>query len=76
MYVHRKTTKRGDLYRVMMDLPAVDGWQDLEAWKAVFATPELRKDWDPSVESSSTLEMFDPLTRIVKTKFTLGWPAK
>ena len=60
----------------MVDIPATEDVADLEVWKAVLATPELRREWDPSVEGSSTLEMFDPFTRIVKTKFSLGWPAK
>ena len=74
--IHRKSTKAGDVYRVILDIPADDEIVDLDAWKAVLFTPELRQEWDPAVESSSTLEMFDPTTRIVKTKFTLGWPAK
>jgi len=74
--VHKKSTKGGELYRVMVDIPATEDVADLEVWKTVLSTPELRREWDPSVEESNTLEMFDPFTRIVKTKFSLGWPAK
>ncbi|KAI5123211.1 hypothetical protein M0805_003977 [Coniferiporia weirii] len=73
--VHRKTTKTGDVYRVILDFPAADEVADLEAWKAVLVTPELSQEWDPAVESARVLEMYDTSTRIVKTKFTLGWPA-
>lgn len=74
--IHRKSTKSGDIYRIILDVPGEADVVDLEAWKAILATPELRKEWDPAVESSTLLEMYDPTTRIVKTKFTLGWPAK
>ncbi|EJD08542.1 uncharacterized protein FOMMEDRAFT_138304 [Fomitiporia mediterranea MF3/22] len=73
--VHRRTTKAGDVYRVILEFPATDDTIDLEVWKAVLVTPELRGEWDPAVESAQVLEMFDPSTRIVKTNFTLGWPA-
>jgi hypothetical protein len=75
--VHRKASKSGDtVYRVVLDVPTTDDAVALQAWKAVLATPELRKEWDPAVESASLVEMFDPTTRISKTNFTLGWPAK
>lgn len=75
--VHRKAGKGEDaVYRVVLDVPTGDEPVALEAWKAVLATPELRKEWDPAVESASLLEIFDPATRIAKTNFTLGWPAK
>lgn len=74
--VYRKTTKTGEVYRVVFELPAVDDVNDLDAWKAVLVNPELRKEWDPAIESARILEMYDPTTRIIKAKFTLGWPAK
>ncbi|KAI0251479.1 hypothetical protein BJV78DRAFT_1361613 [Lactifluus subvellereus] len=37
---------------------------------------ELRQEWDPAVDGAVLLEMLDPTTRISKTNFTLGWPAK
>jgi hypothetical protein len=48
----------------------------LDPWKAVLMTPELRKEWDPAVEGAHLLELFDSTTRISKTNFTIGWPAK
>jgi hypothetical protein len=36
----------------------------------------MRQEWDPGVESSQLLELFDVDVRITKTYFTLGWPAK
>jgi hypothetical protein len=59
-----------------LDVPADEGLQSLESWKAVLGTPELRKEWDPTVEGAHVVEMFDPETRITKTDFTLGWPVK
>ncbi|KAG8940021.1 hypothetical protein FRC00_013326, partial [Tulasnella sp. 408] len=74
--MHRRTVKGDDVVRVVLEIPADDGLASLDAWKAVLATPELRKEWDPTVESSSIVETcFDPDTRISKTDFTLGWPA-
>ncbi|TFY74631.1 hypothetical protein EWM64_g9380, partial [Hericium alpestre] len=75
--IHRKTRQSGDtVYRVILDVPTGDDPLSLDAWKSVLTTPELRKEWDPAVESSSLVEMFDPSTRVSKTNFTLGWPAK
>ena len=65
------------MYRAMIDIPAVDDdGLTAEQWRAVLSTPEVRKEWDNSVESNELLEMFDSETRIVKTKFVAGWPAK
>ncbi|KAI0091452.1 hypothetical protein BDY19DRAFT_930564 [Irpex rosettiformis] len=74
--LHRRATKGGTVYRVMLDIPVADEPQvTLEACKSVLSTPELRKEWDPAVENAQLLEMFDQATRITKTNFTLGWPA-
>ncbi|KAF8141378.1 hypothetical protein EV363DRAFT_1391846 [Boletus edulis] len=74
--VHRKTTKSGEnVYRVVLDVPAIDESALLDAWKAVITTPELKQEWDPAVEGAHLVEMFDHRTRICKTQFTLGWPA-
>lgn len=73
--LHRKTTKSGDIYRVSLEVLAEES-VSLEPWKSVLTTPELRKQWDPAVESATLLEMLDPGTRISKTNFSLGWPAK
>lgn len=75
--VHRNSTKPGDdIYRLVLDVPTGDDYVSLEPWKAVLTTPELRQEWDPAVEEAHLLEMFDHTTRISKTNFTLGWPAK
>ena len=75
--VHRSARKAAeDTFRLIVDVPTGDDLVSLEPWKAVLATPELRQEWDPSVEDAHLLEMFDHATRISKTNFTLGWPAK
>lgn len=75
--VHRKATKAGDdVYRIVLDVPTGEEAVTLEPWKAVLTTPELRKEWDPAVEDAHLVEVFDHTTRISKTNFTLGWPAK
>lgn len=75
--VHRKAGKSGDsIYRAVLDIPTGDEQVSLESWKAVLSTPELRQVWDPAVETAHLVEMFDPMTRVSKTNFTLGWPAK
>lgn len=77
MVVHRKASKSGDnIYRAVLDVSASDDRVSLESWKAVLSTPELRQLWDPAVESAHLVEMFDPMTRVSKTNFTLGWPAR
>ncbi|KAG9032644.1 hypothetical protein FRB95_001154 [Tulasnella sp. JGI-2019a] len=74
--VHRRTQKGDDVLRVTLELPVEDGLGVLETWKAVLTTPELRKEWDPTVDSAHVVETcFDPDTRIVKTDYRLGWPA-
>jgi hypothetical protein len=75
--VHRRIAKSEDtIYRVVLDVPTVDDTIPFDAWKSILATPELRQEWDPAVDSAALLEMIDPTTRISKTNFTLGWPAK
>ena len=75
--VHRKAGKAGDqIYRAVLDISTGDDPVSLESWKAVLSTPELRQVWDPAVEAAHLVEMFDPMTRVSKTNFTLGWPAK
>jgi len=72
----RKSTKAGDVYRAQLDVTlAPEDPIPLDSWKSVLVTPEFRKEWDPTVESSALIEMLDPTTRISKTNFTLGWPA-
>jgi chitodextrinase len=61
---------------MLLDVAVGDENVSLEPWKAVLTTPELRQEWDPAVEEARLLEMFDHKTRISKTNFTLGWPAK
>ncbi|KAF7289440.1 hypothetical protein HMN09_01337800 [Mycena chlorophos] len=74
--VHRNSTKAGgDVYRLVLDVPTGDDPVSLEPWKAVLTTPEMRQEWDPAVEDSHLVEIFDHNTRICKTNFTLGWPA-
>jgi hypothetical protein len=75
--VHRNSTQAGDdVYRLVLDVPTGDEQMSLEPWRAVLTTPELRQEWDPSVDEAHLLEMFDHDTRISKTNYTLGWPAK
>lgn len=76
--VHRNSRKGGgeDIYRLVLDVPTGDDIVSLEPYKAALTTPELRQEWDPAVEDAHLVEMFDHTTRICKTNFTLGWPAK
>ena len=64
------------MYRVVLDVPTADDAIPFDVWKSILATPELRQEWDPAVDGAALLEMLDPTTRISKTNFTLGWPAK
>jgi hypothetical protein len=76
--VHRNSAHAGDdVYRLVLDVPTgADEHVSLEPWRAVLTTPELRQEWDPAVDEAHLLEMFDHDTRISKTNYTLGWPAK
>jgi hypothetical protein len=75
--LHRKAVKGDSVYRAVLDVPTTDEPQlTLEACKAILATPELRREWDPAVENAQLLEMLDQATRITKTNFMLGWPAR
>ncbi|KAI6001088.1 hypothetical protein F5J12DRAFT_844899 [Pisolithus orientalis] len=74
--VHRKVTKSGEyVYRAVLDVPATDENAAMDVWKAIITTPEIRQEWDPAVDASQLVELFDQRTRITKTRFTLGWPA-
>ncbi|KAI0940840.1 hypothetical protein AcV7_003110 [Taiwanofungus camphoratus] len=74
--LHRRTVKGGEnVYRAVLDVPAGEEAISLEGWKCILVTPELRKEWDPAVESAHLIEMPDQATRISKVNFTLGWPA-
>lgn len=72
--IHKRASKQGEIFRLVHDIPAEAF--SINAWKAVLSTPEMRQEWDPAVESSQLLEIFDVDIRIAKTYFTLGWPAK
>lgn len=75
--VHRKVIKSGTVYRAVLDVPLGEsGIPSLDACKAVLVSPELRQEWDPAVEAAHLVELCDQVTRIVKTNFTLGWPAR
>jgi hypothetical protein len=71
--VHRN--KAGD-WRAMLEVPLASAPAALDGWRAVLLTPELRKEWDPAVEDAQSLEMLDRATRISRTNYRLGWPAK
>ncbi|KZV72190.1 hypothetical protein PENSPDRAFT_604644 [Peniophora sp. CONT] len=76
VHIHRKAGKNEEAtWRCVLELPTGSDSLSLDAWKSVLSTPELRKEWDPAVESAQLVEMFDPSTRVAKTMFTLGWPA-
>lgn len=61
---------------MVLEVAVTEEGASLGPWKAVLTTPELRQEWDPAVEEAHLLEMFDHRTRISRTNFTLGWPAK
>lgn len=75
--LHRCTTKGGEpIYRMILDVPTSEESISLDPWKAVLTTPELRKEWDPSVDDAHLVQVLDHISRICKTNYTLGWPAK
>jgi hypothetical protein len=74
--VHRKSSKDGDVLRAVLDIDVDDSVARIDSWNAVLATPEMRKEYDPSVQDGRIIELFDPETRIQKTDFAFGWPAR
>jgi hypothetical protein len=70
--------KKGSMLRVVLDVEgdADAGIPGVEDWRAAFGVPELRKEWDPMVDKAQLLEVLDSSTRVSKTDYALGWPAK
>ncbi|KAJ8294920.1 hypothetical protein OF846_001989 [Rhodotorula toruloides] len=75
--VHKKADRQrnAEIVRAIAEVPCDPDAVDLEAVRAVLATPEVRAHWDKLVDSSHSLSLIDPLTRITKTDYRLGWPA-
>jgi hypothetical protein len=76
--IHRNAGKTGDsTWRALLEVPlAMNDLPLLDGWRSVLITPELRTEWDPAVEGAHMVEVFDHATRISKTNYRLGWPAK
>jgi hypothetical protein len=76
--VHRNAGKGGDqTWRALLEVALPAGELPLlDAWRSVLVTPELRTEWDPAVQGAQMVEVFDHATRIAKTNYRLGWPAK
>lgn len=72
--VHRKPSKGPDIYRAVTEV-AYEGSADLVAFRSVLQTPETRACWDRLVQSAELVEQLDPITRINKVQYRLGWPA-
>ncbi|TKY88030.1 hypothetical protein EX895_003126 [Sporisorium graminicola] len=72
--VHRKSAKGPDIYRAVSEV-AYEGAADLTAFCSVLQTPETRFLWDRLVQSAELVEQLDPITRINKVQYRLGWPA-
>ncbi|QRV88538.1 start domain-containing protein [Ceratobasidium sp. AG-Ba] len=69
--------KKGAVLRVVQDIEGDEeaGIPDVDDWRAVFGSPELRKEWDGMVDKAQVLEVVDSNTRVSKTDYVLGWPA-
>ncbi|GEM07581.1 lipid-binding START domain protein [Rhodotorula toruloides] len=67
--------RNAEIVRAIAEVPCDPDAVDLEAVRAVLATPEVRALWDKLVDSSHSLSLLGPLTRITKTDYRLGWPA-
>ncbi|KAJ9476018.1 hypothetical protein PHBOTO_006091 [Pseudozyma hubeiensis] len=72
--VHRKSSKGPDVYRAVSEV-AYEGTADLTAFRSVLQTSETRASWDRLVQSAELVEQLDPITRINKVQYRLGWPA-
>ncbi|SAM85637.1 uncharacterized protein UBRO_08218 [Ustilago bromivora] len=72
--VHRRGAKGPDIYRAVSQV-AYEGAPDLTTFRSVLQTPETRASWDRLVQSAELVEQLDPITRINKVHYRLGWPA-
>ena len=72
--VHRRASKGPDIYRATTEV-SYEGAADLTAFRSVLQTPETRASWDRLVQSAELIDQLDPITRINKVHYRLGWPA-
>ncbi|SPO29163.1 uncharacterized protein UTRI_06112 [Ustilago trichophora] len=72
--VHRRGNKGPEIYRAVSEV-SYEGTADLTAFRSVLQTPETRASWDRLVQSAELVEQLDPITRINKVHYRLGWPA-
>ncbi len=81
--------RRGEVYRAVTEVPYDSSSGGAEEWVSVLSTPELRKEWDGSVDSAEIIEVFEQesaddgsqstpstFTRLLRTTYGVGWPAK
>jgi hypothetical protein len=76
--------RKGDVYRAVLEVPLDASSGRAEDWVSVLGTPELRVEWDPSVDAAEVVELFDSdaeddvpgFTRLLRTTYNVGWPAK
>ncbi|ESK93038.1 hypothetical protein Moror_8941 [Moniliophthora roreri MCA 2997] len=61
--------RRQDVYRAVFESDI-----GLDGWIAVLSTPELESEWDVTVEEAHIIQQVDSNTRVIKTKYVLGWP--
>ncbi|KAF8677671.1 START domain [Rhizoctonia solani] len=66
--------KKGNVFRAVMEIDE-GGCPGVDEWRAIFSSPELRKEWDVMTDKVHVLEVLDPATRVIKTDYALGWPA-
>ncbi|WAQ81703.1 hypothetical protein PtA15_2A14 [Puccinia triticina] len=73
--VHRRKLDGSSVVRAICDLSIDPTRFDIDDFKAVLQTAEVRGVWDKLVDKATVIEVLDPQSRIVKTDFRLGWPA-
>ncbi|KAH7326886.1 hypothetical protein B0J17DRAFT_710152 [Rhizoctonia solani] len=66
--------KKGNVFRAVIEIDE-GACPGIDEWRAVFSSPEMRKEWDVMTDKVQVLEALDPATRVVKTDYALGWPA-
>jgi hypothetical protein len=74
--VHRRKLDGSSVVRAISDLSIDPTRVDIDHFKAVLQTAEVRGIWDQLVDKAAVIQVIDPQTRIIKTDFRLGWPAK
>jgi hypothetical protein len=77
--LHKRSAKTGEIYRAVFEtdgsVDAYDGINNIDTFQGAIVEPGSRCKWDRLVEGCSTLDVLDTNTKVVHTRYRLGWPS-